>query len=92
MPGELLNGPCGRPTHRHVRTERVPKNVNARPDVRSSRRPAHHHLSAVRLSPSRSDSRVTTKGEMNVGTSAKEMAGLGSYGCVRVCRRVSGDV
>jgi hypothetical protein len=44
MPGELLNGPGGRPTHGQVRTERVPKDMDARPNVRPPRGAAHHHL------------------------------------------------
>jgi hypothetical protein len=31
---ELLDGPCGRSTHREERAERMPKHVNALPNVR----------------------------------------------------------
>jgi hypothetical protein len=44
MTGELLDGSCRRPTHRQVRTERVPQNVNPWPYVRSSGCPPHQHL------------------------------------------------
>jgi hypothetical protein len=44
MSGELLDSPRGRPTHRKVRTERVPKDVDTRPDVRPSRSAAHQNL------------------------------------------------
>ena len=44
MPRQFLNGPRGRPTHRQVRTERVPEDMHARADVRPRRHPPHRHL------------------------------------------------
>ena len=44
MAGELLDGSYGRATHRQVRTEGVPQDVDARLHVRASCRPSQHHL------------------------------------------------
>jgi len=44
MAGEFLNRPSRSAAHREVRTERVPKDMQSRPHVRSSRDASHHHL------------------------------------------------
>src|SRR4029453_18744332 len=44
MTREFLNRTCGRPSHGQMRTERVPKNVNAGLDVCPIGAPPHHDL------------------------------------------------
>ena len=56
MPGEFLNGPSRRATHRQMRTERVTEDVDARFDTRAPGDPAHRDLDDLlreRLAPPR---------------------------------------
>jgi len=60
--GELLNGPRRRPTHREMRTERVPQDVQSGFHVRSPCDPSHHHIEDVGINHDRIRRRAASPG------------------------------